>query len=78
METYGITLTIKHVLFLSMIALASLIMLVIVPKMNALAPEAGEKPSTEFIKAQKLLPWLSVTATILGIVILLCVVLLKV
>jgi hypothetical protein len=61
-----------------MIALASLIMLVVVPRMNASAPKPGEKPSPEFLKAQTLLPRLSVTATILGIVALLCVVLLKV
>jgi uncharacterized membrane protein len=77
-ETYGMTLTVKHVLFLTMIALASLIMLVVVPRMNALAPKPGEKPSPGFLKAQTLLPRLSVTATILGIVVLLCVVLLKV
>jgi uncharacterized membrane protein len=77
-EAYGMTLTVKHILFLSMVALASLIMLVVVPKMNALAPKSGEKPSNEFIRAQKLLPRLSVTATVLGIVVLLCVALLKV
>lgn len=77
-ETYGITLTVKHVLVLAMIVLASLVMLVAVPKMNALAPKPGEKPSPEFLKVQKLLPRLSVTATILGIMVLLCVVLLKV
>ncbi len=53
-------------------------MFVVVPKMNALAPKPGEKPSNEFLKVQKLLPGLSVTAVILGIVVLLCVVLLKV
>jgi uncharacterized membrane protein len=77
-ETYGITLTVKHVLVLTMVVLAFLIMVVVVPKVNALAPKAGEKPSSEFIQAQKLLPRLSVTATLLGIVVLLCVVLLKV
>jgi uncharacterized membrane protein len=77
-ETYGITLTVKHVLVLIMVVLVFLIMVVVVPKVNALAPKAGEKPSNEFIKAQKQLPRLSVTATILGIVVLLCVVLLKV
>jgi uncharacterized membrane protein len=77
-ETYGITLTVKHALVLTMVVLAFLIMAVVVPKVNALAPKPGEKPSSEFIKAQKQLPRLSVTATILGIVVLLCVVLLKV
>ena len=77
-ESYGMTLTVKHVLFLSMMVLASLIMFVVVPKMNALAPKPGEKPSPEFLKAQKQLPMLSVTTIILGIVVLLCVVLLKV
>lgn len=76
-ETYGITLTVKHLLFLAMAGIGALITWGIVPKMNALAPKPGEKPSSEFVKVQKLLPKLSVTAMIFGIVVLLCVVLLK-
>lgn len=76
-ETYGITLTVKHVLFLAMVGIATLITWVIVPRMNALAPKPGEKPSDEFVKNQKRLPVLSVTAVVCGVVLLFCVVLLK-
>lgn len=75
---YGITLTIKHVLFLALIVIASFIMFVFVPKINALAPKPGERPSEEFLQAQKMVPRLSLTGLFLGIAVLLCVVWLKV
>lgn len=74
---YGKTLMIKHFAILAMMAVGIYISLFIVPKIGKLAPKAGEKPSPDFINAQKRLPVLAVTNMILGIIVLLCAALLR-
>lgn len=76
--SYGITLTIKHILVLIMIGGGLFITFVIVPRMTALAPKPQEKPTVGFFKTQKQLQILAVTNMLLGIGVLFCVVLLKV
>lgn len=76
--SYGITLTIKHILVLAMICGGLFITFVIVPRMTALAPKPQQKPAVEFFKTQKQLQIIALTNMILGIIVLLCVVLLKV
>lgn len=68
----GAPMTIKHILFLAMIVIGLLITFVLTPKLNALAPKPGEKPTTEFQKAQKRLSVLALTNMILGILVLIC------
>ena len=70
---YGIILTLKHVLFLLMIIFGLVITLGIAPKLQKLAPKAGEKPSAEFLKNQKAIGLLSSTNMVLGILILVLV-----
>ncbi|MDZ7291948.1 MAG: CopD family protein [candidate division KSB1 bacterium] len=69
-STYGITLLLKHFVFLIMLIIGILITFLIVPKIGKLAPKPGEQPSAEFLQAQKQLPVFAVTNMVLGIVIL--------
>jgi uncharacterized membrane protein len=73
---YGLILTIKHLLFLLMIIFGLVITLAIAPKLQKLAPQAGEKPSAEFLKNQKAVALLSGSNMILGVGILVLVYLL--
>jgi putative copper export protein len=75
--TYGMTLMLKHLVFLLMIIFGILIAFVIVPRIGKLAPKPGEPPAPEFLKAQKQLPVFAIINTILGIAVLLFVALLR-
>jgi len=66
-DSYGIILTIKHIFFLLMIIFGLVITLGIAPKLQKLAPQAGEKPSLEFLRNQKAVGLLSGTNMILGV-----------
>ena len=72
-NTSAVALTIKHILVLVMIAIGLLVTFVTAPKMKSLAPEPGEPPPPEFLKAQKQLSTLALTNMILGILVLLSV-----
>jgi len=72
-NNYALMLTIKHILFVIMILVGSVITFVVAPKLRNLAPKPGEKPAEEFIKAQKQIKILSSTNMILGIVIIFAV-----
>jgi uncharacterized membrane protein len=70
---FGFWLTVKHIAILVMIINGILLTFVISPKMRKLAPQPGEQPPIEFIKAQKNLSALVLSNLILGIIILFCV-----
>jgi putative copper resistance protein D len=72
-NSYGLMITVKHILFLVMILSGSLITFKYAPLLRTKAPKAGEKPSDEFINAQKNLKILSSINMILGIIVLLAV-----
>lgn len=72
-NSYGLMITVKHILFLVMILSGSLITFKYAPLLRTIAPKAGEKPSDEFINAQKNLKILSSINMILGIIVLLAV-----
>jgi putative copper resistance protein D len=72
-NSYGFMITVKHIIFLVMILFGSLITFKYAPLLRIKAPKAGEKPSDEFIKAQKSLKILSSINMILGIAVLLAV-----
>jgi len=75
-NTYGITLTIKHVVVLVMIVIGLLITFVISPKLMSLAPSADEKPAPDYLKAQGQLALLARVNLVLGILVLLLAVML--
>ncbi|NUO79724.1 CopD family protein [candidate division KSB1 bacterium] len=74
---YSLTLTVKHVVVLTMIIIGIVISMVIVPKLGALAPKPQEAPSPAFIALQNRLKVLAIINMIMGFVVLLCVVLLQ-
>jgi len=74
---YGRTLTVKHVLLITMIAIGITISAVIVPRIGALAPKPNEAPAPAFLQAQGRLKQLAIVNMILGIAVLFCVALLQ-
>jgi uncharacterized membrane protein len=72
-STYGTILFIKHILILIAIFVGLAIAFGTLPKMRKLAPKPGEKPSEEFISAQKTLGMLSVTNMVLEIIIVILI-----
>ncbi len=74
---YSLTLTVKHLVVLTMIVIGLVIALVIVPKLGALAPKPQEAPSPAFISLQNRLKVLATINMILGFVVLFCVALLQ-
>ena len=66
-------LSIKLTSVFIMITNGLLLTFVISPKMRRLAPQQGEQPPIEFIKAQKNLSTLVLVNMILGIIVLFCV-----
>jgi uncharacterized membrane protein len=66
----GQTLTIKHILFISVIIIGLFITLAVVPGMRRASPKPGETPSQEFIRLRKRLSRLATTNLILGLLIL--------
>jgi uncharacterized membrane protein len=69
-----LALKVKYGLFAVMLLIGILISVVLAPKMTALAPKPGEKPSSQFPKVQKQISTLSFINMILAVIILLCVV----
>lgn len=67
---YGLTLTIKHILFALAIINGLLITFVAAPKIRKFAPQPGVAPGPEFRQAGKMIDILSGTNTILGVLIL--------
>ncbi len=72
-NSYGLMITVKHILFLIMIIIGSIITFVMAPRMRKFAPKSGEKPSDEFVKAQNNLKMLSFINMVLGIIVLFAV-----
>lgn len=72
-NSYGLMITIKHIIFLVMIVFGALITFKFAPVLRKGAPGPGEKPSAKFLDAQKKLKILSTTNMILGIGVLLAV-----
>jgi len=70
--SYGMWLNSKILLALVMILVGLYITLFALPKIESLAPKPDEKPSSEFIKIQKRIPFLSRVMLVLGIMVLLC------
>jgi putative copper export protein len=75
--TYGLVLTLKHFLVLSMILIGLVITIFISPKLGSLAPESGGRPSPNFLRTQALLSRLAFINMVLGILVLLCVAILQ-
>jgi putative copper export protein len=75
--TYGLVLTLKHFLVLSMILIGLIITFFISPKLGSLAPQPGGKPSLDFLQTQALLSRLAFINMVLGILVLLCVAILQ-
>jgi uncharacterized membrane protein len=51
-QLWGISMLLKHILFVVLVVLGSILMFVMGPKAGKLAPKGpGEKPSPEFLKA---------------------------
>ncbi len=71
--SYGVWLNIKILLVLLMIIIGLYITLVLSPKIKASAPKSDEKPSPDFLKAQKRIQILAITNMILGILAVLCI-----
>ena len=71
--SYGVWLNIKILIVLLMIIIGLYITLIISPKITASAPKSDEKPSSDFLRAQKQIPVLALTNMILGILALLCI-----
>lgn len=72
-NSYGLMITVKHIIFLAMILFGALITFRYAPVLKTKAPKAGEKPSNDFIAAQKKLKLLSSINMVLGIGVLLAV-----
>ncbi len=67
---YGLTLTIKHILFALATINGILITFVAAPKIRKFAPAPGTAPGPEFRQAGKMIDILSGTNTIFGVIIL--------
>jgi putative copper export protein len=70
---HGVTLTIKHGIFLVMIVVGLFISLGVAPKLKSLAPAPGEKPSNQLLAVQRRLDTLSDINLVLGMLVLACV-----
>jgi uncharacterized membrane protein len=68
--TFGITLTIKHLVIAAMVVIGLLIMFWLGPKMQASSPSPGEQPSPEFLKMQSQISVLSRVNMVLGVLVL--------
>jgi len=68
--TYGISLTLKHLVVVSMVVIGLLMTFWFGPKMQSLSPSPGEKPTPGFLKVQKQLSTLALVNTILGVLVL--------
>src|SRR5512143_3075847 len=68
--TYGMILLLKHIAFAVMIVSGGVITFGVAPKLRSLAPKDGERPSDEFLRAQKRVGVLSGTNMVLGILVL--------
>lgn len=66
----GVTLFIKHIFVVLVIVIGLIIAFVVVPRLRKAAPAPGEKPSDEFLAAQRRLEMLSKVNTLFGLVIL--------
>jgi uncharacterized membrane protein len=74
---YGLLLVIKLTIVLGAVVSGILISVVYGPRVGKLAPRPGEAPSAEFIRTQKTLGLISITASMLGIALLFCVAMLR-
>ena len=67
---FGVTLSVKHLLFVGVVIVGLFITLAVVPRMRKTTPKPGEAPSPEFTRHQKVLGHLAMTNLILGVLIL--------
>ena len=72
-EGYGITLFLKHIVVVLMILIGLRISLVLVPRSQREAPQAGQPPSAAFVKTQKQFHLLSRLNFALGIIVLILI-----
>jgi uncharacterized membrane protein len=72
-SAYGTVLLLKHLAFGIMIINGVIITFAVAPKLRAFAPKEGERPSGEFIGAQKRLGMLSGLNMALGVLVLLLI-----
>jgi len=70
-SAWGMKLTIKHILVLSMVVVGLLMTFWLGPKMQSLSPSSGEQPGSGFLKVQKQLSVLARINSILGVLVLL-------
>ena len=75
-DAYGTTLLLKHIVVLLMILFGLRISLGLIPKISRGAPQPGQAPSPEFLKAQGQFHLLSRANFILGLIVLVLVALL--
>jgi uncharacterized membrane protein len=75
---YGIFFNLKLLLYILMIAIGVTITFGVAQKLKKLVPEPGKPPSLEFINAQKNLKILGTTNLVLGVLIILCVVIMRI
>lgn len=75
-SSYGLILTVKHVMIILMIIFGLMITLVFAPKLRRYIPSPGNGPAPEFIAAQNGIKIFSSLNTLLGLGVLFCVALL--
>jgi uncharacterized membrane protein len=75
-DAYGTTLLLKHIVVLLMILFGLRIAVGLIPKIRREAPQPGQAPSPEFLKAQGQFQLLSRVNFILGLIVLVLVALL--
>jgi uncharacterized membrane protein len=68
----GRILTVKHLLIIFVLAVGVLIAHIVGPRLRRAAPQAGEKPSENFVALQRRMKNLSTTNIVLAVLILVC------
>jgi putative copper export protein len=69
-STFGIALTVKHLVIVAMVVIGLLIMFRLGPKMQASSPSPGEQPGPQYLKLQSQISILSRVNMVLGVVVL--------
>jgi uncharacterized membrane protein len=72
-EGYGMTLFLKHIVVLLIILIGLRISLVLVPRSQREAPQAGQPPSATFLKTQRQFRFLSRANFALGVIVLILI-----
>lgn len=75
-SSYGVILTVKHVMIILMIICGLMITFVFAPKLRRYIPSPGSGPAPEFIAAQNGIKIFSSPNPLLGVGVLFCVALL--